>query len=466
MAWTETWERFSFYGLQGILAFYLLFRLDQGGLEMDPAVASAVVGAYGGSVYVAQIIGAWLGDRLVPPRWMVFYGGLIIMAGHIVLAVIQDVSGLILGLSLIVTGTGALKINITSIVGLILDRQDPNVRDIGFSYFYLAINIGAVAGPLGTGFAQSSWGFHWGFALAAFGMAGALVQYVPAMGRLPEPALRVNHPLPSRGWIKPAFLGVAIVAAVTLAVRIGWITKVNLAIVTTFVALALALGTFAFMLASGAVSRVEKRRVLGYLPLFLTSGTYYGLLFQQFTAVSILIIQRVDLTIGSWTFPAAWIATASPLAAVVVTPAVAAWWRRQGSRQASSVSKFSWGVTQMGLSYGFILIVSTVTGDGMIPLALILLFMALSGSSEVWVGPIGLAVATKVAPKAHRAQMVGLSFFTLALGSSLSGLLGQYFTVVPNTVYFITVTAIGLGLGGILYLSRRMIDRLVLSGMG
>lgn len=174
MAFTELWERYSFYGLQGILSFYLLYKVADGGLALDPAVASGIVGAYGGAVYLSQILGSWLGDRLVSPRNMVLYGAVVITAGHVVLAFAPGVTGLAAGLVCIVLGTGALKTNITSIVGFVLDQHpDERYRDAGFTYFYMAINIGAVVGPLTTGLAQNELGFHYGFGLAAIGMKPA-----------------------------------------------------------------------------------------------------------------------------------------------------------------------------------------------------------------------------------------------------------------------------------------------------
>ena len=78
MALTELWERFSFYGLQSILSFYLLYELDQGGLALSPAASAGIVGAYGGAVYIAQLIGAWLGERVLSPKRLVLIGGIVI----------------------------------------------------------------------------------------------------------------------------------------------------------------------------------------------------------------------------------------------------------------------------------------------------------------------------------------------------------------------------------------------------
>ena len=464
MAFTELWERYSFYGLQGILSFYLLYSLADGGLEIAPAAAAGIVGAYGGSVYLAQVLGAWLGDRLVSPRKMVLIGALIITAGHIVLAFAQGLSGLGAGLILIVLGTGALKTNITSIVGFIVEGRQQQERDVSFSYFYMAINIGAVVGPLTTGFVQNQFGFHWGFGLAAIGMGAALVQYLASMRLLPERASIVNNPLPRSRF--PLAIGIAVLALaiVGVAAASGVLRAENLSSITTILALVAAAAYFITMSTSRKVTRDERRRVLGYLPLFLFSGVYFGLLFQKFTAISILITERIDLTIGDWKFPVAWITTVSPLAAVLITPLIARLWTALGSRQPSPVTKFGIGLMQIGIAYLFLLIISRATGDAFIPLALILLFMAMAGSSEVFVGPIGLSVATNIGPKAFTSQMVGLNFLTLALGSSLSGLLGQLFAAIESEQYFIIVAGTGLALGLILLASRKPLGALLASG--
>ncbi|WP_432181252.1 peptide MFS transporter [Streptomyces sp. NBC_00063] len=467
MAFTELWERYSFYGLQGILSFYLLYAIGEGGLALDPALASGIVGGYGGAVYLSQILGAWLGDRLVSPQKMVLYGAVVITAGHVVLAFAPGLSGLGAGLVLIVLGTGALKTNITSIVGFVLDQHaDERYRDAGFSYFYMAINIGAVVGPLTTGLAQNELGFHFGFGLAAIGMAGALIQYVVSMNRLPERAKIVNNPLPTGRRPLVAALVLACVAVVGGAGATGLLQAGNLSTVVTITALVAAAAYFLTMTTSSSVTRDERRRILGYLPLFLASGVYFGFLFQKFTAISILITERIDLHIGGWKFPVAWITTVSPLAAVLITPLVARVWKRLGERQPGPVTKVAIGLTQIGCAYLFLLIVSEATGDAVIPLFLILLFMMAAGSSEVFIGPIGLSLATRIGPEKFRSQMVGLNFLTLALGSSLAGLLGQLFTVIDNASYF-TVTAVcGIGIGLVLFAVRKPVGRLLESGLG
>ena len=78
----ELWERFSFYGMQGILAIYLYHSVGEGGLGFSKAVAGGIVGAYGGSVYLSTILGGWLADRLWGAERTLFYAGILVMCGQ------------------------------------------------------------------------------------------------------------------------------------------------------------------------------------------------------------------------------------------------------------------------------------------------------------------------------------------------------------------------------------------------
>ena len=162
----EMWERFSFYGMQAMLVYYMYWSVADGGLGIDRAVATGIVGAYGGMVYVFCILGGWVADRLIGSEKTLFFSAIGIMLGHIALALVPGVPGLILGLFLVAIGSGGLKANAANIVGSLYAKGD-RARDAGFSIFYMGVNIGALIGPLLTGWARDMWGFHVGFGLAA-----------------------------------------------------------------------------------------------------------------------------------------------------------------------------------------------------------------------------------------------------------------------------------------------------------
>lgn len=465
LALTELWERFSFYGIQGILPFYLFFSLDRGGLALGTAEAAGIVGAYGGAVYLAQLAGAWLGERVMSPRNLVLWGGIVIAGGHLVLAIWPGMEGLGFGLALIILGTGTLKTNITSIVGFVLDDRDDTRRDIGFAYFYMAINIGAVTGPLSTGFVQNEVGFHWGFALAALGMMIAVAQYMFSFKNMPERARVIANPLPAQSMVLAGMGTLVVLSGIGAILWIGAIPFDRLSIVVTTVIILAAAVYFIIMLKAPNVTAEEKTRVRAYFPLFIAASMYFGLLFQQFTSIAIMISERVDLTIGGWHFPIAWVTMISQLAAVVATPLLARAWQGAKGNTTGAPAKFAIGLFQIGLAYVVMIGIIGVFPDGGIPLAPIILVMIIAGSSEIFIGPISLSLATRIGPPVFRLHLVGLNFLTLALGASFSGLLGQLFAAVPNMTYFVFVAGIGGGLGLALWIPRKSLQNALNKGL-
>src|SRR5687768_6949170 len=114
---TELWERFSFYGMKAILGLYLWTAVAEGGMGVNKALALSVVAIYGSSVYMSGVAGGWLADRVFGGQRATFYGGILIMCGHIALALPLGLPGVYLGLVFIVLGTGLLKPNISTVVG-------------------------------------------------------------------------------------------------------------------------------------------------------------------------------------------------------------------------------------------------------------------------------------------------------------------------------------------------------------
>lgn len=139
---TEFWERFSYYGMRAILLYYMYDTVTNGGLGIAESTALSIMSIYGSLVYMSGIIGGWLADRVFGTSKAVFYGGILIMFGHILLAIPGSVATFFGSMVLIVLGTGLLKPNVSSVVGDIYATEDDR-RDAGFSIFYMGINLGA-----------------------------------------------------------------------------------------------------------------------------------------------------------------------------------------------------------------------------------------------------------------------------------------------------------------------------------
>jgi POT family proton-dependent oligopeptide transporter len=172
----EMWERFSFYGMRALLTFYLI----KGFLKADDKTAYAIYGAYGALVYATPYLGGIFADRYLGARLAVIWGGILMAAGHLLMAVEQEWA-LFGALGLLIVGNGFFKPNISTMVGT-LYPQGSSRRDAGFTIFYMGINLGAALAPLVCGYIGETYGWHWGFGLATLGMLTGLVTFVVPRG--------------------------------------------------------------------------------------------------------------------------------------------------------------------------------------------------------------------------------------------------------------------------------------------
>src|SRR5690349_2748734 len=164
---TEMWERFSYYGIRPLLIIFMTTAVMGGGFGFERPQASAIVGIYAASVYLASLPGGWIADRWFGLRRAIQIGAILITLGHLSIGLTSYVGGhtpFFIGLILIVLGTGLLKPNISAIVGDLYPEGGAR-RDAGFSVFYMGINLGATAGQIFTGLLGEKVGFGWGFGI-------------------------------------------------------------------------------------------------------------------------------------------------------------------------------------------------------------------------------------------------------------------------------------------------------------
>ncbi|MBT9607972.1 oligopeptide:H+ symporter [Microbacterium sp.] len=449
----EMWERFSFYGMQAILLIYMYHSVAEGGLGIDQTVATGIVGAYGGSVYLATILGAWVADRLLGSERVLFFSAIVIMAGHIALAILPGMWGLGVGLVLVAIGSGGLKANATSVVGTLYAPDDAR-RDAGFSLFYLGINLGAFIGPIVTGALQSSVGFHWGFGAAAVGMAAGLVQYSFGRRALPAASRRVPNPLPAsrRGLVVgAAAAGIVVVAVLVL---LGVIRADNLAGIVIVVVVAASIAYFAVIVSSPAITATERSRVIGFIPLFVVNVGFWSLYQQQFTVLTIYSDERLNRDIFGWEMPISWVNSINPIFVIILSGVFAAIWTRLGSRQPGAPVKFGVGAIVMGAA--FLLFLPFANGPAnATPLIAIVGILLVFTIAELFISPPGLSVSTKLAPARFHTQMVALYFLSVALGTSIAGWLAGFYDPRDEVPYFTILGAVAIALGIALLLATK-----------
>ncbi|WP_230424032.1 peptide MFS transporter [Prauserella cavernicola] len=441
----EMWERFSYYGMLGILPLYLYYAVADGGLAMPKATALSIVGGYGGLVYLSTIAGAWVADRLLGPDRTLFYSAVLIMIGHVSLAVLPGYAGIGVGLACVALGSGGLKGNATAVVGTLYSEHDQR-RDAGFTIFYMGINLGAFVGQILTGLAQKEVGFHFGFALAAIGMALGLIQYTLGRKNLGDKAREVPNPLPSSRLPLVGVGVLALAALITVLVIAGVVTAANLSDVTVWIVGVASVAYFAVILSSSKITSIERSRVLSFIPMFIASAAFWALYQQQFTVVTVYSDERLNRDLFGWEMPVSWVNSVIPVFIIALAPLFATMWTKLGDRQPSTPMKFALGTSLMGVAFLLFLPMAGGTGNTS-PLLVLIGILLVFTVAELLLSPVGLSLSTKLAPKTFRTQMVALNFLSVALGTALSGSLAEYYSPESEGSYFGIVGAVAVVVG-------------------
>lgn len=451
----ELWERFSFYGMLTILGYYLYYSATDGGLGLPQSTATGIVGAYGGLVYLSTVLGGWIADRLLGMERTVFYGGVVVMIGHIALAVIPGLAGVGVGLLFVALGSGALKANASSLLGTLYEKGDVRA-DGGFTLFYLGINLGAFIGPLVTGLLQTNLGFHYGFGAAAIGMALGLAQYIFFRRNLGEHGRVVPNPLPRNAVGKTVGVFVAVLVVIGAAIAFKLVTLANLSQVTTCVIVVASIAYFVVFLRSPKVTAPERVRVRAFIPLFVANAVFWSLFQQIFTVLAVYSDERMNWSIFGWVAPSNWIGSIEPVWIIALSPLFAILWTRLGNRAPTTPRKFAYGVIGMGLAF---LCFVPLAGVSAVPALAVLVILGVFAVSELLLSPIGLSITTKLAPEAFRAQMMALYFFSVGIGTSMSGVLAGYYDTSREAAYFGILGAVAVAVGVVVFAIAPWVSR-------
>lgn len=457
LANTELWERLSFYGLQVILGYYIYYSVTEGGLGLSQSQALGIIGAYGGGVYLTQPVGAWLADRVFAVRYVVLVSGCLIMAGHITIALIPQLTGLLLGLGLIALGTGALFPNVIAMLGKLYEDK-PLKRDSGFSIFYTGIMLGALVGPIITGFLQVKFGFHVAFTAAAVGMSVGLIIYIFRWRTLPESAKSIPNPLTARGKVKMlAVLALAILAGIALT-KLSIVTLDNLDTIILGTIAIVSIVYFVVMLKAKETSPEERHKVFAFIPIYLSAIIFWTMVLQLFTTFAVYADTRVSLSLGTLEIPAAYISTFQVIAGIIVGPFIAVGWQKLGERQPSTATKMAIGLFVMASAYAIFALIPTWYGN-YVALLPVVLGMVVFGIAEVMFAPIVFSAATQLAPRAFYAQMVSLSGLVIGAGASLSGFVGQLYDPSYESVFFSVISLCILLAALVIFVMRSWLQR-------
>lgn len=400
LAFTEAWERFSYYGMQSLLVLYMVkelllpghvenvaffesFRALYGGLD-GQALASAIFGTYAASVYLTPILGGFLADRLLGKKRAVLIGALVMSAGHFLMAF--EVSFLFALLALVI-GSGLLKGNIASLVGSLYKPEDLRRAD-AFQIFYLAINAGVIASPLIVGTLGEKIGWHWGFGSAGVGMLIALVIYLAGIKHLPADQLERRTPGTEKVKLAPG----------------EWPAVIALVLLIPVMAIAIVPNN------------------------------------QIFNAYLVWGDREFALMWGGEKLPTTWLVTLDAIVSVSFLAGVALFYRWYGKRwqEPDEITKIIIGsaFSILGMLCLWFAAVSQAPGEK-IGLFWPVLFHIINSIGFAHMLPVSLALFAKVAPKAVNATVIGLYYLAFFTANALVGYIGGKFETMPTPQFWL-----------------------------
>ena len=456
----EMWERFSYYGMRALLIFYLTQHFL---FEREAAVG--IYGAYTTLVYITPVIGGVLADRFLGQRRAVFLGGLLLVAGHGLMAVEGEppvsheaVNPLVLNtfylaLALIIMGVGFLKSNVSTIVGELYPRTDKR-RDSAYTFFYVGINAGSFFGALYAGYLGQTFGWSYGFGLAGVGMLAGLLVFI--WGR---PLLQGAGEAPDVAALQAKrFAGLSTEWVIYLSALVGvvliWLlvrdegTVGVLLIATAALTVGYVLYRSVFTLEPHA-----RDRIFAALFLIALNVLFWALFEQAGSSLNIYADEQVDRTIFGGEVPASVLQSLNAMYIIYLGPIFAAIWAylAKRGRDLSAPAKSGLGIVQLGLGY-LVLVWGAQSGAGPTPVLFIFLIYLLHTTGELCLSPVGLSAMTRLSVPSMVGLMMGTYFLSYAGGNFAAAQIAKV-AVAPGadihevyTKYGWIAVAVGVGL--------------------
>jgi POT family proton-dependent oligopeptide transporter len=425
LAFTEAWERFSYYGMTALVVLYMVNQLLlPGHVEQiagfsgfraavesvvgplsTQALASQIFGLYSGFVYFTPLLGGLIADRWIGQRNGVVIGALSMSAGHIAMIFDKSFLGALL---LLVIGSGFLKGNISAQVGALYPPEDEARRTRGFIIFSTAINVGAVAGPLLCGLLAQVYGWHYGFGVAAIFMLLGLATYLYGYRCLPA---RVE---------RRKFEGTRLTAA-------------------------------------------ERRIVYALIAVMIITIFQSTAFYQVFNVNPIWIQQHVALDFGSFRIPVPWYQSINSVFSIVGVPLVFWIWRHQALRRGEpgDLAKIGTGAWIAAASNLILVAAIFVSGDAPVHPIWPFLYSAGLGISFLYYWPTLLALVSRAAPAKVNATMMGLAFMSLFISNTLIGWIGGFYEKMRPAEFWAMHAAIAAGGGLLVLLFGRRLSRAI-----
>lgn len=415
----ELWERFSFYGMKGLLIYFMtqhfLYSEEKG---------YDILGAYGALVYAGPVLGGFLAEKYLGYKISIIIGAFIMMLGHLSMLFTNEFMFSV-SLAFIAIGNGFFKPNISSTVGQIYSTGDPK-RDAGFTIFYMGINIGAF-GQLFCATLGEKVGWHYGFSLAGFGMAIGLLTFIflhkkflSDKGLPPDPISLYRKMFLGLNKIHLILLGTLFV----IPIYIYFLQHKEL--LDLYVLYPVAIFTIGYLIfQSFKHSKLERQRIFACLILTAISVLFWAFFEQGGSSISLFIKKNVNRNVFGFEIVASAFQSVNPAFIILLAPIFSILWSYLSRKQKdiSITAKFGIGIVLLGLGfYTFYWSRFYASAEGTIPLIFFLLGYMIITIGELCISPVGLSMVTKLAPE----KLVGIMMGAWMLSSSFAHSLGAF----------------------------------------
>ncbi|MED3215618.1 peptide MFS transporter [Bacillus thuringiensis] len=406
---TEMWERFSYYGMRGLLVLYLTTAAVSGGLGFDKAVAVQLYGTFTAAVYFMPIIGGWLTDHYITRRHAITLGGIIMAIGNFVLFSMNTKTGLFLGLILLVIGNGFFKPNISTLLGELYGENDSR-RDSAFTIFYMGINVGAFFAPLICGFLA-----------ACIGMIIGQIVF---------------------NLLAPRYLGKAGTTVV------GKKSK-NQPVVE-----------------KKPLTKQEKNRTWAIVILTCFVVFFWAGFEQAGSSLTLYTNKFVDRTIFGWEVPTSWFQSVNPAFIVLLAPFVSMLWLKLSKTKRGDLkvpTKMAFGMILLGIGYLVLTLAVLKTGssEADITVKANLLFIVITylfhTIGELFLSPIGLSMVSAIAPVKLASLLMGVWLAGTGMANWLAGKLASFTQSLGYLEVFASIGIIVIVLGLVLLLFSKKV---------
>ena len=422
---SEMWERFCFYGMRGMLTVFMVSQL-----MMKEDVANLQYGATQAFVYAYTFIGGLFADKILGFRKSLFWGGLLMIAGSLILA-FNPHDLFFFGISFTIIGTGFFKPNISTMVGALYSEKDTR-RDAGFSLFYSGINIGALLGGYACIAIAQSYSWNLAFGLAAIVMTISLITFVYTQKTLGPIGL---SPLEAKGlkgkkWQEYAtYIG-------SLAVIPLIMTMVSKTEYTDYFMYTIGPVTLLYIFYEMSKYSVGERKKLGAALVFIIFSILFWAFFEQSGgSLALFAANNLDNKILGMEFnPNGVNNAANSLFVIIFAPLLGLLWIWMAKRKTepNTVIKFGLGFLFLGLAfYTFYATRFFANMEGLTSLEIFTVAYFIITFGELCLSPIGLSIMTKLSPKPLQGVMMGMWFLASAYGQYVAGILGAGM-VSPN----------------------------------